>query len=397
MFFKCIGYDNPGVSPVIANWDFTSESLVDTINGYTLDNHNATLSSSGLSFTINSVYVNIPLDLLGIGRAYEIDFGTMTCDTSSNNNRVFGYRYYSSDSATHANCGLYFKGSSGKWAVYDETNSVQESTISDPNYFSNSTMRIEIGNDGKWKIYRNGKLVFAPPLALPITPRVFCFGSEQYPFYNMVIKKFRIYELTKCGALSAITFKKYAYISGSSVGIDFIGGGYIGKLTSNLIGEVYIKFRESEFKKNGYLYTSASYGPSIRVISPNNTDQYFRIFYSNSSSSSYEDIAYSTGEHEVIIDRYPDNKCIFDGTELEHTFVETNTRYSVCSISGSSNMESNPWKGYLEEIRLKDRSGNVIVDMLPCEYDGKACFYDRVGQYFYYYYGMSVMDEIPTT
>ena len=205
-----------------------------------------------------------------------------------------------------------------------------------------------------------------------------------------------IYYITK-DEIPSVKYKKYAYISGSSVGIDFIGAGYIGKLTSNLVGEVYIKFRESEFKKNGYLFTASSVGPSIRVISPNNSDQYFRIFYSNSSSSSYEDIAYSTGEHEIIIDRYSDNKCIFDGTELEHTFVETNTRYSICSLSNSSNAESNPWKGYLEEIRLKDRSGNVIVDMLPCEYDGKACFYDKIGGYFYYYYGMTVMDTIPTT
>ena len=183
----------------IADWDFTSESLVDSVNGYTIENHNATLSSNGLSFNTNSCYVDIPLDLLGIGRAYEIEFGEMDCEYSENNNRLFGYRYYSNTSQSYSNNGLYYRGAASLWCVYDDTNGVQASNISDPDYFSNSTMKIEIGTDGKWKIYKNGELVFAPPLALPITPRIFNLGSYQYPFYNMVIKKFRIYELQRGG------------------------------------------------------------------------------------------------------------------------------------------------------------------------------------------------------
>lgn len=214
-----------------------------------------------------------------------------------------------------------------------------------------------------------------------------------------------LYKVTKKqsgGGTSDLVLKRYAYIPGDGIGI-YIRDRYnesparlkpLGNRT--FPGEISIKFYETAYS-NGKLILSSdgtsAYGPSIRVTSNN-----FQFGLKADSSSLIETVPYSVGAHEMIFNRYSDHKNIFDNTELTNNFDEGSSGSRTLILFGSSyTSNNNMWAGYFEEFILKDKSGNVCYDIVPAEFKGDACLYDKINNDFYYYCNMQVMDEIPTT
>lgn len=200
-----------------------------------------------------------------------------------------------------------------------------------------------------------------------------------------------------------VKIKKYAYIPGQGINFtlrDATNDGLLKPIgnRSSWLGEIYIKFYESVFTNQAYLIYCNDYGPTIRCI--NASGQKFRISYKTNNSNYKEDIEYSTGEHEILINRFSDNKILLDETELTNEYEKassgTSTNLFMFSVSNLS--VQNAWIGYFEELILRDSTDNSdVVHLVPAEIDGKACLYDTINKDCYYYWNMTVMDTIPTT
>ena len=112
----------------------------------------------------------------------------MSITSSSQNNRLFTYT-----TSEALNAGLVYRGQSGKWAVWDNTNLWQESTINSKDYFNNSVLKIVIDSSGKWHIYKDNVVVFEPTNALPMVNTAFALGSSSYSANSTTISAFKIY------------------------------------------------------------------------------------------------------------------------------------------------------------------------------------------------------------
>lgn len=167
-------------------WDFTSS--VTSNNGTMITLNGATRSSSGITIAGASQYASIPPTLLRLGYTYEIHISSMSITSSSLNNRLFTYT-----TSEALNAGLVYRGQSGKWAVWDNTNLWQESTINSKDYFNNSVLKIVIDASGKWHIYKDNVVVFEPTNALPMVNTAFALGSSSYSANSTTISAFKIY------------------------------------------------------------------------------------------------------------------------------------------------------------------------------------------------------------
>lgn len=137
-------------------WDFT-KSLMSINNGTEAIVRNAQQTASGIVFNSQSSYIQLPSTLIKRGYTFEIKIDSLSISSAGNNNRVF---IFNSDS------GFVWRGATGKWGVWDSGNGWQESTITTPNYFDNSVLKIVIDSNYKWHIYKDNSLVFEPPNAL---------------------------------------------------------------------------------------------------------------------------------------------------------------------------------------------------------------------------------------
>lgn len=140
----------------IASWDFTSGSLIDSIGGLQATiNDGVSQSSAGLTITGLKGAVSIPNKVKGNLRTYEVDFGSMEFDTGSTvHHRLFMPTY---------NKGVIYR-STGYWSFYNGSWAT-DSTLTDYDFFANSTMKVTVDLDGNWKVYKDGILVYEPSLA----------------------------------------------------------------------------------------------------------------------------------------------------------------------------------------------------------------------------------------
>lgn len=167
-------------------WDFTL-SLKALNNGTTITISGANRTTNGIEFTNSGSRANIPADLLTYGTTYEITIASMNMQATGSNNRLFTFR-------NDYSWGLVWRGATGKWGTYDSNNGWQESTITNPNYFDNSVLKIVITDDHKWHIYKDNVLVFEPPNAITLdTGNNFALGAGSNSCYNMTISNFKIY------------------------------------------------------------------------------------------------------------------------------------------------------------------------------------------------------------
>ena len=182
------GFDSVSVEvPVVTDspfldWDF-SQSLTDQIEGLvaTLDG-GASLASNGILLSSNSSRIVFPSTVKNYPyTTFEVEFGEINAVFNSSHMRLFMFG---------TTAGLIYR-NTGKWSFYSFQSWATDSDITDINFFSNSILRVEVGYDGKWKIYKNGSLVYSPDVAQYLSDTI-AIGSSSQSFYSTVIKSFKV-------------------------------------------------------------------------------------------------------------------------------------------------------------------------------------------------------------
>lgn len=133
-----------GGSNVIEEWDFTKSEFGSEKNIEASFNR-ITRDSNGASFQQWRSYID--LTPVNRGFAVEIDIATLG---SNGQKRLFG----KDNSSAY---GLWYDGT--EW-TFNTTVEKESIGITDADYFNNSTVKIQIDNDGKWHIYKNNTIVY---------------------------------------------------------------------------------------------------------------------------------------------------------------------------------------------------------------------------------------------
>lgn len=164
-------------------WDF-SQSLIDQVEGL-----EATLSggassvSEGILLSSASSCINFPSAIKNYPfTAFEIELGETNAVLAGSHLRLF---IFGGDS------GLIYR-NNGKWSFYAGTSWANDSDISDINFFSNAILRVEVSSDGKWKIYKNGSLIYSPN-AVQYALNVISIGATGQSYFPAVIKSFKVF------------------------------------------------------------------------------------------------------------------------------------------------------------------------------------------------------------
>lgn len=169
-------------------WDFrVSLNAINNGTAVTLYS-NARVTPTGVEIYSPSGWIAIPPSLLSVGHTYELHIASLNITAPGNNNRLFVF----SDSGQH-DAGLVWRGATGKWGTWDSTNSWQESSITDKNYFDNSVLKIKITSDRKWHIYKDDVLVFEPPSAITLKNTEFAIGAASNGCYSVTVESFSVY------------------------------------------------------------------------------------------------------------------------------------------------------------------------------------------------------------
>lgn len=178
-----------GSSELGLKYDFTKTPL-DVLSLTPITLENVTRTANGLVFNSSNGYAYLSGSLLCKNMVYEIEVVSLNISDTSRHNDLFRYQNVGSSQ----NAGLIYRYQTLKWAVWDSTNGWQDSDISDKDYFNNSVVKVKILDDGKWEIYKDDVLVFAPPLAMVFEGTdSFGLGSPNASATSMTIKSFRAY------------------------------------------------------------------------------------------------------------------------------------------------------------------------------------------------------------
>ena len=188
--------DEPTPRVLTNSWDFTTQSLVDSVGGLTATLSNSpTLNSSGVTITGTTQYITFPIKFVR-DKTYEIDFGTVSKNFSSGNGRVFCVSSYDQG---------FMWNSSGYWAWYwDSIWQGNGGTDS----LSNCTLRITTdltflatlnGSSYRFmipRIYKDGVLWYVAKSGRTNRTTDVVIGSNANSYCNMTIKAFRVYNGT---------------------------------------------------------------------------------------------------------------------------------------------------------------------------------------------------------
>jgi hypothetical protein len=178
-----------GSSELGLKYDFTKTPL-DVLSLTPITLENVMQTDNGLTFNASNSYAYFSGKMLKRNTIYEFEVASLSITDTTRHNDLFRYQNVGSNQ----NAGLIYRYQTLKWAVWDGTNGWQDSDISDKDYFNNSIVKIKILDDGKWEIYKNDVLVFAPPLAMVFEgTESFGLGSPNASATSMTIKNFRAY------------------------------------------------------------------------------------------------------------------------------------------------------------------------------------------------------------
>ena len=182
-------------TPFIEKWDFT-RSLTG-VNGNVITTYGTGIALSpygwGLGWTSSSGGAIIPNDIIETNIALNIKFGLMQRKGYNNINQLLCLR-----KGTNNNPGFCYHDGRGKFIFVDNNSNYYNSSITDPNYFSNSIMRVEFRDDNSVHIFKDDVEVFSPNCSIDITTyddiSLGCNGSAQ-AFYNMIVESMEMVKL----------------------------------------------------------------------------------------------------------------------------------------------------------------------------------------------------------
>lgn len=179
-------------------WDFT-KSLVDTVQGATavLDGivTQPTRDSTGVHVTHGAQYVNLG-QIYEPGLTVEVEFGTMDRQGTGNGRVLMVGSQASGGLGTgfiYRNNNTWNWYASGSWCT-------ASSVTTDPNYFSNKTLKAVFDDTGYMTVYADSTLIGTSSKAFAKSAGTYLQigaypGSGSYTtYYNMTIKTVRIYK-----------------------------------------------------------------------------------------------------------------------------------------------------------------------------------------------------------
>ena len=182
-----------GNDPYIEKWDFRVSMTGSKGNEMTTSGTGVLQSIYGLGWQSSSGAGIIPDGLIESNIALNIKVAQMQRTGYDNICQVLCLK-----KGTNFNPGLCFHDGRGKWIFVDTNYNYYNSTITDPNYFNESMLRIEFRNDNSIHIFKDDVEVFVPACAMDITlfdnVSLGCYGSNQ-AFYKMIIETLEIIRL----------------------------------------------------------------------------------------------------------------------------------------------------------------------------------------------------------
>lgn len=186
-YFKCKGEAGKNID-YLYKWDFT-KSLTDRVTGTVATLNSATRTDEhGITLLNSDSYVSIAVSgnsLIANGRTLEIDFGTVSKSYSGRHGRFI---MYDDDE------GFIFRNGSDLWQVYSSSGwrSYTE-TSSNPDVFSNKTLKMVFNTNSLMDVYANNELVYSGYPFFSINSTSMLIGSSSQSFINAEIKALRIY------------------------------------------------------------------------------------------------------------------------------------------------------------------------------------------------------------
>lgn len=125
-----------------------------------------------------------------MARVYEIEFGEIDYKFASGHKNIFCFEY------SNTNAGLIYR-STGYLSTYRDS-WTQSNIVDEPDYFSNSILKVKMRIDGKWDIYKNDSFVFSsnnaitsPTMSVPNIHIGCATGSVS--LRNMYVKNAKCY------------------------------------------------------------------------------------------------------------------------------------------------------------------------------------------------------------
>ena len=162
-----------GGSAYLVNIDFTQAAESFTAN-------NVNVSNAGAYFNTGAAYFYVPF--IGGGRTIEIDVASSAMATGANHRFVM----------RNTTDGFGWHNANGKWGFYSNSAWATDTTITDVNYFNNSTVKIFIDSSNYWHIYKDGTLIYEPNRAgAPVASWI--IGSTGTSVNGMTITGLRVY------------------------------------------------------------------------------------------------------------------------------------------------------------------------------------------------------------
>lgn len=174
--FSSVNVDVQSAAGDMEEWVFTgSDPTAGHIHGRIVTANNVVFSSSGASFGSNNSFLSqLPVNN---GMTFEVYVGECSITAGAHRRFIMG----TDDS------GFIYR-STGKWAFY--AGSWVESNETDPDFFSNSTIKIYIDTAGYWHIYKNGVLWWEPSTVLNAS--VVSIGSSSYSCIGVMLNGIKI-------------------------------------------------------------------------------------------------------------------------------------------------------------------------------------------------------------
>lgn len=175
------------VGNLVANWDFMSGSLIDSVDGLEATmSDTTTQDSTGVKILSASDYLIFPTANMA-GKRVEVKFGAMEFYTTptSKHGRLYTWCVRNS---TNFSSGFYWR-KDGFWAV-----SATPTDFTDINMFANNTLVVEYDADTNAYYYFDGRLIAKQTPGKTLERSCISTPSGKDPFYNVTVESIKIYD-----------------------------------------------------------------------------------------------------------------------------------------------------------------------------------------------------------
>lgn len=187
--FTVVGTAESSSSTLLYSWDFT-KTLTDSVSNMTIATANTTQDENGLHFTADNSIATTGIDISG--KTIEVEFGDVSKQGTGHGRCI---TFHNTPNGTAPSYGIIWH-NTGKWASYNmPTSGWLDIDNTNPNAIANSTVKISFPTDNNepFDVLLNGEIMFSG-LRRVVNYKYLFLGSGGTAFYNMTVKKLKIYE-----------------------------------------------------------------------------------------------------------------------------------------------------------------------------------------------------------